>query len=191
MCPRTEKQYEEIRSAKRKSIMNTALELFSEKGYYATSINDISEKAEISKGLTYNYFSSKEALLNDIVINGLEEITEIFDPNKDGFLTEEEFDFFIDKIFDVLKKNIPFWRLYYSLLMKSEIVSIIRKPMSNYMAPFLKTLTDYYKRHGKEDPKASAVFFVAVLDGISLNYITAPDLYPLSRIKKILKVQLK
>jgi AcrR family transcriptional regulator len=171
--------------------MVTALELFAEKGYYASSINDIADNAGISKGLLYNYFSGKEDLLKAIVVNGLEDITEIFDPNKDGFLSDDEFEFFIDQIFDVLKNNISFWRLYYSLLMKSEVVNIIKEPMIEFMAPFLKTLTDYYKRHGKENPEACAVFFGSVLDGITLNYITAPELYPLNDLKKILNEKLK
>jgi AcrR family transcriptional regulator len=189
--PRTEKQYEVIRIAKRKAIMNIALELFAEKGYYATSINDISVKANISKGLIYNYFSGKEDLLKSIVINGQEDIIEIFDPNKDGFLTDDEFEFFIDRIFDVIKTNIPFWRLYYSLLMKSEILNIVKDSMYEFMSPFLNTLIDYYQRHGKENPKAHAIFFTSVLDGIGLNYITAPDSYPLSDLKKILNEHLK
>ena len=171
--------------------MNTALELFSENGYYATSITDISEKAGISKGLIYNYFSSKEDLLKTIVMSGLEEIEEIFDPNKDGFLTEDEFAFFIDRIFDVLKNNIAFWRLYYSLLMKSEVLNIIIEPVTEFMNPFKNTLIDYYKRHGKENPEVYARFFVSVLDGITLNYITAPELYPLSDLKNILNEKLK
>jgi AcrR family transcriptional regulator len=189
--PRTEKQYEEIRKAKRKAIMDIALELFAENGYYATSITDICEKANISKGLIYNYFSGKEDLLKTIVITGQEDILEIFDPNKDGFLTEDEFEFFIDRIFEVLKKNIPFWRLYYSLLMKSEIVNIIKEPMIEFMSPFLNTLIDYYQRHGKENPIANAIFFTAVLDGIGLNYITNPDAYPLADLKQLLNEKLK
>ena len=171
--------------------MLSALELFAENGYYPTSVNDIADKAGISKGLLYNYFSGKEDLLKAIIVNGLQDIIEIFDPNKDGFLTDDEFEFFIDQIFEVLKNNIRFWRLYYSLLMKSEVVNIIKEPMAEFMSPFLNTLTDYYKRHEKENPVANAIFFGSVLDGITLNYITDPELYPLNDLKKLLKEKLK
>jgi AcrR family transcriptional regulator len=191
MSPRSDKQYEDIRNAKRKIIMSDALQLFAENGYFATSINDIADKAKISKGLIYNYFSGKEDLLKAIVVNGLQDITEIFDPNKDGFLSDDEFDFFIDRIFEVLKKNIPFWRLYYSLLMKSDVIKIIKEPMLEFIAPFLNTLTDYYKRHGRKNPDTCAMFFGSTLDGISINFISAPELFPLNDMKILLKEKLK
>jgi AcrR family transcriptional regulator len=44
-------------------VINKAHELFIEKGYQATSIQDILEYSGISKGTFYNYFSSKGELL--------------------------------------------------------------------------------------------------------------------------------
>ncbi|MDR1653742.1 MAG: TetR/AcrR family transcriptional regulator, partial [Prevotellaceae bacterium] len=64
--PRTKEQYEKIRNEKRQLIKQTALSLFADKGYDATSISEIAKKAGISKGLMYNYFTSKEELLQII-----------------------------------------------------------------------------------------------------------------------------
>ena len=47
---------------KRPRILNSALEEFSRYGYSNTSTNNIVESAEISKGLLYHYFGSKERL---------------------------------------------------------------------------------------------------------------------------------
>jgi len=48
---------------KQKEIMDTALQLFLEKGYEKTSIKDITEKMNIATGLFHYYFSSKEDVL--------------------------------------------------------------------------------------------------------------------------------
>ncbi|MDR1542801.1 MAG: TetR/AcrR family transcriptional regulator, partial [Prevotellaceae bacterium] len=64
--PRTQVQYEKIRNEKRQLIKQTALSLFAENGYETTSISEIAKKAGISKGLMYNYFTSKEELLQII-----------------------------------------------------------------------------------------------------------------------------
>ena len=85
MPPRTEKQFKEIRKDKKKIILDTSLELFAEKGIHSTSISMIAKKAGISKGLLYNYFDSKEELLKEIVFSGMNEIFNLFDPDKDGF----------------------------------------------------------------------------------------------------------
>jgi len=47
----------------RHNILKASRRLFKEKGYEATMIEDVAEKAEISKATLYNYFSNKESLL--------------------------------------------------------------------------------------------------------------------------------
>ncbi len=47
---------------RKKEIIETALALFSSKGYKHTSISDIAEKMNVSQGLCYRYFKSKAEL---------------------------------------------------------------------------------------------------------------------------------
>ena len=49
-------------SALRNKVMQTALELFSERGYFNTSIHDIRRAADVSIGAIYHHFGNKEAL---------------------------------------------------------------------------------------------------------------------------------
>ncbi len=60
-------RFEEIRYERKKQIMNSALHLFATKGFHQTSISSIAKHAQISKGLMYNYFESKDALLCEII----------------------------------------------------------------------------------------------------------------------------
>jgi len=53
---------ENIPLDKRSRILNSALEEFSRYGYNNTSTNNIVDNADISKGLLYHYFGSKEKL---------------------------------------------------------------------------------------------------------------------------------
>ena len=52
---------------RKKHVLLTAKELFIDKGFQATSIQDILEAAQISKGTFYNYFSSKNECLMAIL----------------------------------------------------------------------------------------------------------------------------
>ena len=61
--PRTVKRAEE----RREEFLDTAESLFKEKGYYATSVEDIVERMGVAKGLFYYYFPSKEALVEAVV----------------------------------------------------------------------------------------------------------------------------
>ena len=59
---------QEERSEKSKQlILDAALKLFSHKGYGATSVRDIAEEAELSKGNVYHHFPDKEAIFRALI----------------------------------------------------------------------------------------------------------------------------
>jgi len=186
MSPRTTEQYEEIRESKRALIMNTALKLFAEEGYYITSISKIASEANISKGNLYNYFESKENLLSEIFHLGLKEIFESFDPNHDGVLTEDELKLFIDKSFLKLKDNLAFWKLYFILIMKPSVFKIYKKQFMELIIPLIQTLENYYSAKGSKNPNAEARLLGATLDGVGMNYVFDPENFPLNIVKNII-----
>lgn len=57
---------EEKKTRRRKEIVQAAWELFGEKGFDATTIDDMTERAGLSHGTFYLYFSSKEDILRHL-----------------------------------------------------------------------------------------------------------------------------
>ncbi|MFC1485941.1 TetR/AcrR family transcriptional regulator, partial [Candidatus Latescibacterota bacterium] len=51
----------------RREIMEAAISVFAEKGFFAATLEEIAQKAEFSKGALYLYFQNKEDLLNTIL----------------------------------------------------------------------------------------------------------------------------
>ena len=51
---------------RKQEILSTAEELFCRKGYEQTSIQDIIDRLNTSKGSFYHHFTSKESLLEEI-----------------------------------------------------------------------------------------------------------------------------
>lgn len=59
---------QEERSEKsRQQILDAALKLFSHKGYGATSVRDIAEEADLSKGNVYHHFPDKETIFRALI----------------------------------------------------------------------------------------------------------------------------
>lgn len=54
---------------KKKIIISAARQLFAEKGFDITTVDEIMEKANLSKGTFYTYFRSKEELIKEVAIN--------------------------------------------------------------------------------------------------------------------------
>jgi AcrR family transcriptional regulator len=55
------------RGVRRDELLDVAQQLFAEKGYEATPVNAIIDRAGVSKGTFYHYFPSKEELLDCLV----------------------------------------------------------------------------------------------------------------------------
>ena len=56
----------------RQEILKASRRLFREKGYEETMIDDVADKAEISKATLYNYFPNKESLLAGTMLDEIE-----------------------------------------------------------------------------------------------------------------------
>jgi TetR/AcrR family transcriptional regulator, cholesterol catabolism regulator len=56
-----------VRADRREQLLEVASELFATRGYAATTMRDIAEAAGILAGSIYHHFSSKEALLDEIL----------------------------------------------------------------------------------------------------------------------------
>ena len=68
-----ERKKEKLRS----ELLNAALELFRERGYDETRVVDIVERVEVSEGTFFNYFNTKDALLDELALVQVDLFTEV------------------------------------------------------------------------------------------------------------------
>lgn len=62
MAYRTSDKVRQKKDAKRTALMQTAVQIFAEKGYHAATVRDIVKKAGVAIGTFYFYFPDKETL---------------------------------------------------------------------------------------------------------------------------------
>jgi AcrR family transcriptional regulator len=70
-------------------IVEAAFEVFSQKGYHDTTMDDVAEKLGVSKGALYQYFKSKEDLYRAILnsrFHGLTDLMRSTAPGGGGFV---------------------------------------------------------------------------------------------------------
>ena len=96
---RRERKKEETRE----NIIDNAVSFFREKGFQETSMEEIAEKSDVSKGTLYNYFENKESILvgyfQTIIADYGKEIKESFVESKDINSTLYKLLDFISQIF--------------------------------------------------------------------------------------------
>jgi len=95
-------------------ILEASIKLFAEKGFDATSVDEIARNAEINKAMIYYYFSSKEELLSSIIRKSINEFTSIIeDINLSNFKDLEEIiHFFVNEGINYIDKNDMLIRIY-------------------------------------------------------------------------------
>ncbi len=177
MTPRTEKQYKDIRKERRELIMDSALMVFSKKGYHASSVAQIAKEAGISKGLIYNYFDSKEELLKCILDEFISMMADMINPNNDDEITTEEMKSFFDSMIDSMKTNREHWVILFQLSMQKDVISLL---FSNQGLGSRneKTMQLAYKYFAErfEKPQEELLFFRSVLKGFALILVLTPHM---------------
>ena len=67
---------EQQREAKRNAVLSTAAQMFNERGFHATSLDDIAARLQVSKPTLYYYVKNKDEILLECVKKGLHLILE-------------------------------------------------------------------------------------------------------------------
>lgn len=71
---RTQEQRLEERHAKRQAVLRAAVQMFNQRGFYATSLEDVAASLGISKPTIYHYLGNKDQVLLECVTIGLDQL---------------------------------------------------------------------------------------------------------------------
>jgi AcrR family transcriptional regulator len=155
-----------------------ALKLFAAKGYAATSINDIAQTAGISKGLMYNYFKSKEDVLQTIWGVLPEELITMIDPNHDGEVTPEEGENFVDKTLELLINRREEMQLYFQLSFQPDALNFLEHKYIRESQERREFIVSHFAEKLPIADKQHAYFSVLVfLKGLSIVTTYTENIY--------------
>lgn len=165
--------------------MQAALQEFGNHGYESTSIAHIAKMAGVSKGLLYNYFESKENLLQEIIFNAIKES----ERKMLGLLSEdsaETLENIIRWTFKEFRENSEYWRLYTELSFKLSKHKFIHDLALTKGNEYLSFLSHHLKNLGFTNPEQEARIFGAAMDGFAIHVLTLGDDYPQKEMEEFL-----
>ncbi|WP_133912993.1 TetR/AcrR family transcriptional regulator [Streptomyces sp. NBC_00582] len=147
MSPRSASVNEELRRRSRERLLQAALELVSERGYEATTLADIADRAGSARGLVSYYFPGKRQLVQSAVHRlmhrTLEEALEREPRTEDG---GERMARAIDAILGLAGDRTVLMRQHMAGLLQAE--GFVRCPEQQRLAELLR---DTAARHGSRD----------------------------------------
>lgn len=180
MTPRTKEQYEKMRKESKEDILRSSLYLFANKGFYNTTINDIAKRAKVSKGLIYNYFESKEDILNNLM-KSLMDINKSFESLlSKGEITEhrEFFKNIINTMASMLEEKPDFWKLYNSLFSQPDILEKYSDDLHIIYDKSFKAIEEIFNNAGSHNPNMDTRIFLSVLKGMQIYHIFLGEKIP-------------
>lgn len=185
--PRTKEQFEIIRKESKKKILDAALQVFAEDGYKTATIASIAKTAGISQGLLYNYFKSKEEVLNELIMGMLQAMITEFDMISPGKkFTRKVMVEFINTSIDIVLERPQFWKLYFSIFVQPDVLSMLYEKMMKLSEPYMKAFFEYFKAKGEQDPVTMMRYFSAVIDGVQMHCMLDPKTFPVDKVKKLI-----
>mgnify|MGYP002631115830 CR=1 FL=1 len=188
MSPRTTEQYDKLKKDRKNEILDVALELFGNKGFTQTSISAIAKEAGISKGLMYNYFESKADLLDGVIQHFAEDTMHFF---ADIMVLEDANEVLVQLITRTgkfLKEKREYNTLITSLSLQKDVHSVVRDFADKKMVEMMPFLENLLKQQGFENPEEEAVLFGAIIDGMSVQFLsTENEAYLNKTIQLLLK----
>jgi AcrR family transcriptional regulator len=169
MSPRTKEQVAVIRKKSRKNILDSAMKLFAQKGFENTSVSAIAREANISKGLIYNYFDTKEAIVEGIITDMIELANEITTPENPELPPKELLKISIDKYFDWLKfeSQQTSWMLPMAFQVGKYpfVTELVAEKIKFTISNTAQIFTDL----NYENPEQEAWFLGALFDGVAMD----------------------
>ncbi len=171
---------------RRHQILEKAQELCAEKGFAGTTLDEIAQKAGVSRALLIQYFGSKEGIYEALIDNlfqnhPLEEDLDIREHvekgDDDGFF--RAFGLHIVRHATKDKTYSPLRLIFYSMLEKPDLY---RRHCLRNRSKALRILEEYISVRIEEgvfrkiDPNRVAMIFLAVLTQLSIQELTVPQI---------------
>ena len=169
---------------RKKFIMDVALNLFSEKGYHQTSMNEIAQKAEFSVGTLYNFFINKEELYRAMVNEKASDFYEILIKVLDSPGTPEEIiRKWVKTKIKLYTENRQFFSIFFVESMKINISlrAALTKEIRELHQDIRKRLTSVFEKGVKDkrfadfSPWLLALSLDGIVNTILVSIVEHPD----------------
>lgn len=166
-------------SNKRDLILSSALQLFSEEGFHATSTIKIAKHAGVSEGLIFRYFQNKIGLGKALIDHCNEYLIQTFDPLRHNDDPKAIIQAIIELPFNITLVDLKYWTLLYKL--RWELDASIKT-----FGHAKDILDQVFGKLRYRDPETESQFLIHHLDAMIVSRIRHEE-QDVEHLKRFLK----
>lgn len=167
-----------MREHSREAILDAALATFGESSFAETTTATVAERAGVSKGLIFNHFPSKEALLQALVENMIGEALDYWDAQSWTGPPREQLTRWVDGAIAQVRRRPGFYRLYFSLALQPGGSAAVERAMTS-MKPrlerYLARAEALFSDIGSANPGVDAQLLQCAINGLAQAIVTGPS----------------
>lgn len=179
MSPRSASVNEAMRRRSRERLLQATVELVEERGYEATTLADITQRAGSARGLVSYYFSGKRALLQSAVHRLMaEELTAALESEPRTDDGRELLARAIDGMMGISIRHTTLMRTHMASILQEE--GFIQCPEQQRLALLLR---DTVARWGARDPEEEYTLLRALLMGATVAMLLPGAPMPVYRLR--------
>lgn len=160
-------------------ILRAAAEVFSRKGFYSATTDDVARAAGVSKGLVFNYFRSKDDLLEAILREHLTASLRIWSELPPSGTAEEQLGEIFDRTMEHALAHGHGYRLFFSLLYQPGASPALARAVAEVKAQVEEhyaRLATIFRKAGVKNARARALLFQASVNGAFNFLLLQPEL---------------
>lgn len=182
-------QETEKMTAKQRAVVKAAVELFSEKGYAATSTKEIAQRAGVAEATIFKHYSTKKDLMLSIteriirtamvpfISSGISELLDKPYGSREEFLLA-----FMRNRMDMMREGVPLLKIIFQeVAFQPEIRSMLIQQIQKMPFPEIVEklregeITDY------SESDVLQIIMTCIFGFFFLHYIMLPEFFPESR----------
>lgn len=181
----------DVAAERKEQIVRATVDCITKHGYHNFSMQDVAKTAGVSKGIIHYYFLNKDELMMCVLDKVAGDIERVLlremEASSDSW---RKLEIFIEVCFDVVRNtkeyyqvNMDFWT---QINQKSEIRALIAAHYSKFREAAAKVIREGVEKgtFKKVDPSAFASFMIAIIDGISLQWLFDDKLFDYDKMTK-------
>lgn len=152
-------------TTKKTTILETALDLFAQNGFSATSTAKIAKAAGVSEGLIFRHFTNKEGLLKSIMELGKQRGAALFNAVSKIQSPSNQLKYILQIPFKIPKNEYPFWKLLYALKWQADSYD------EEISIELEKLLIDIFKKLNYQHCALEAAYVMMLFDGMATSIL--------------------
>lgn len=166
-----------MREQSREAILAAALEVFGKSSFAEGTTAAVAERAGVSKGLVFNYFPSKDDLLQALVEKMLGEALDYWEAQPWQGPARDQLRSWVDNALAQVLRRPGFYRLYFSLALQPGGSAAVDRALAGLeprLRAYLARAETLLREIGSPEPELDSRLLQAAINGLAQAIVAAP-----------------